>query len=69
MKTRLNFRCSVNLSQQCSSCSVQFILFFQFDKDLRRKWEQAQEDGHFRYKLDIEDTKIFGDNKYIAQVN
>ena len=41
---------------------------FQFDKDLRRKWEQAQDDGHFRYKLDIEDTKIFGENKYIAQV-
>ena len=45
------------------------MFFSQFDRELRRKWDQAQNDGHFRYKLDIEETKIFGDNKYIAQVS
>ncbi|KAL4238038.1 GDP-D-glucose phosphorylase [Mactra antiquata] len=40
-----------------------------FDEVLRNGWDKAMEDGHFRYKLDIEETKIIGDKSYIAQLN
>ena len=50
------------------ACSNSMFCRLQFDEELRRKWDQAEQNGYFRYKLDIEDTKVFEDNKYICQV-
>ncbi|XP_045160382.2 GDP-D-glucose phosphorylase 1-like isoform X2 [Mercenaria mercenaria] len=40
-----------------------------FDKALIDGWDKAMEDGHFRYKLDIEQTRVIGSKKYVAQLN
>lgn len=40
-----------------------------FDKRLCEGWDKAVEAGHFRYKLDIEETRIIGSKKYVAQLN
>ncbi|XP_060559862.1 GDP-D-glucose phosphorylase 1-like isoform X1 [Ruditapes philippinarum] len=40
-----------------------------FDETLQSGWDKAVEDGHFRYKLDIEETRVIGSKKYIAQLN
>ena len=39
-----------------------------FDKQLCSGWDQAAENGFFRYKLDIEKTKVIGKIGYVAQV-
>lgn len=40
-----------------------------FDTLLRHAWDKAMDEGHFRYQLDIEDTKIIGTKNYVAQLN
>lgn len=53
----------------CVTCSGRICLYaFQFDKRLCSSWDKAMEDGHFRYKLDIEETRIVGEKNYVCQV-
>lgn len=40
-----------------------------FDRCLCEEWDKAVEAGHFRYKLDIEETRIIGSKNYVAQLN
>ncbi|XP_052766032.1 GDP-D-glucose phosphorylase 1-like isoform X2 [Mya arenaria] len=40
-----------------------------FDKCLCAGWDRAVEAGHFRYKLNIDQTKVIGKLGYVAQLN
>lgn len=42
----------------------------EFDKQLRRSWDEKMKNGHFRYHLDKVETKIIpGSLRYVAQLN